>query len=230
MIRIAIIIKLEQDREQIKKLLSSEDDFQIINMGTNGYDALRAADTHPDIIMMNLQMPFVNGPELAPMLKRRSPSTALIVISSLNDEDESGWAFKVGISGYLLKEVDMDKLTASIRIVSNGGCYISTPIAAKILRHYSALAEISEPEGFTNNPRLPQFSPTELRIIDGIAKGFSDEEIAEILNVVSGTVRNSLAAAKRKTGLKNRTQMVLCALMFGLIKFSQIQEHILSLL
>jgi DNA-binding NarL/FixJ family response regulator len=228
MIRIVVIVKLKQERKKTIALLVSQDNFQIITTGKDGYDALRAAECQPDIIIMDMCLPDIDGPLLAPMIKRKSPSTAIIAISAPKDENLAGWALKRGISGYILKDTDMDNLAASVKIVSDGGWYISPPIILKMINHYSLLAEISDSTRGSVSP--PDFSPIECQIIDGIACGFSDEEIAEDLGISVGTLRNYLAAAKRKTGLRNRTQMVLYALMCGLIKFSHIQKEILDLL
>ncbi|MDR0316264.1 MAG: response regulator transcription factor [Treponema sp.] len=229
MTKIAIISKSKQDWQTMFRILVSQEDFDIFFAGVDGYEALKSATVlHPDIIIMDFQMGCIDGPSLAPMLKRRSPSTALIVMGSLEEEDRITKSVRDEISGYLLKELDMDKLIAAVRIVSSGGCYFSAPIAHKLFRCYSTLDRISPPATAANDLVLPGFSPVEQEIVEGIARGHSDTEIADHLHISSGTVRNCLSTVKRKTGLRNRTQMVLYALMFGWIRPGKIEKQILK--
>ncbi|MDR2478032.1 MAG: response regulator transcription factor [Treponema sp.] len=235
MVRIVIVTRLEHDRKTIMALLSSQHDFTILHAGTDGYDALISAGVLlPDIIIMDMCLDDIDGPDLALLIKRRSPSTSFIVVSPV--DKDVGRALRAGISGYLLKQRKSEELTASIRCVIHGGYYISAPIIKRVFGGPFTLNKYGKPVHHsplsTNRAKAPppKFSRTECRIIGGIAEGRSDKEIAEELKIQPGSIRNSLAAVRRRTGLRNRTQMVLYALMFGLIKFSYVQEHLMELL
>ena len=129
MIQIAIISEREQDQKTICALLSSQEDFIIAGIGSSGYDALKyTADLHPDIIIMDLWMSDIYGTDLAPIIKRKSPMTGLIALSFADNPGLVNQALRAGISGFLLKQSDMDKLPAAVRTVFYGGYYFSTPV------------------------------------------------------------------------------------------------------
>ena len=228
MINIAIICKEKEEQKLFFGLLSGQNDFQIVYTGRDGYDALSmAAPLKPNVVIMDLRLPDIEGPDLAPILKRKSPSTALMVFSSSDEKELVGKSMKAGISAYLLKEADMNILTDLIRIVSFGGCYISAPIITRIFNTVN-LDSISgsdkEAAAFqAGHDRITQkFTSTERCIIILLAQGFSDREIARELNLAQGTVRNCLSKIRQKTGMKSRTQIVIYALMYGLINFNQL--------
>jgi DNA-binding NarL/FixJ family response regulator len=228
MISIVIIFEQKEDREAIINVLSTQADFEIAGTGKDGYDALKTAmDLQPDVVIMDMRMTGISAPELAPMIKRKSPGTALIVLCSARDEHLVNKAIKAGISGYLLKETDMYNLAELVRIIFYGGCYISTPIIYRIFSAISGLEElpgsVEDFSTFQNEKEriFREFSPTERRIFSLLAQGYSDQEIADELNISQGTVRNSLSAARRKTGLRSRTHMVIYALIYGLISLDK---------
>jgi two-component system NarL family response regulator len=228
LIKIAVISEEEQDRCKIHTILAPHKDFQIAGIGKDGYDALKTVEyLRPDIVIIDHRINNMDGAELAPIIKRRSPSTAVIV---LGHEDEILWinrALNAGISGYLLKQVDLDKLAASIRTVFNGGCYISAPI---LNRAFNTLSQLGKSPFLryhffpaVDNSSGPDccLSAIERRILTFIALGYSDKETANCLKLKPGTVRNYLSLAMQKTGLKRRTHTVVYALKHGLIDINQ---------
>ena len=118
MISISIAGREECDRKVIADLLAGHDDFHIASIGKDGYDALRSAQMYrPDIIITDSDMSDINSVELAPIIKRHSPSTKLIALYSQAEDGALGKALRAGISGYLLKQEDFDNLTSSVRSV-----------------------------------------------------------------------------------------------------------------
>jgi two-component system nitrate/nitrite response regulator NarL len=233
MIRIVIVSETEQEQKIIFNQLSSMEDFFIAAVGKDGYDALTAAaKQQPDIIIMDMRLPDIDGLELAAIIKRRYPAIALIALGLREDGGYIGRAIQAGISGCLLKTRDIDKLANSVRTVFHGGYYINAAIVSRAVRtfldkdHFGPIAVPASDSG--KNVILPKFSAMERRIITGIAQGQSDKEIADDLHIAAGTVRNQLAVAKNKTGLCNRIQIAICALIFGLINFTQIKNAILE--
>jgi DNA-binding NarL/FixJ family response regulator len=214
MIRIVIICEQEQDRQTIRTLLSSQEDFQIDGIGNSGYDALKyAADLQPDIIIMDLRMTDACAADLAPIIKRRYPITRFITLS----QNETSWvnALRAGISGFLLKQLDMDNLTAAVRIVYYGGYYFSDPLIKQVRMVFPATAKaVRHPRAYS---ALSNTSPAERKIINYLASGYSDKEIADDLHIAAGTIRNNMAALIHKAGLKNRIHVVIYAFLCGLI-------------
>jgi DNA-binding NarL/FixJ family response regulator len=217
----------------MRSVLAPEKDFHIVYCGKGGYDALTAAAKQQlDIIIMDTRLPDMDALELAAMLKRRYPAVALIALGLREDGAYIGRVIQAGISGYLLKNRDNDKLVNAIMTVFHGGYFFNAAIISQAVRiildkeRFGPAAVSSFESGRNSMP--PQFSSMERRIITGIARGQSDKEIADDLHIAAGTVRNQLAVAKSKTGLRNRTAIAICALIFGLINFTQIKNAILE--
>ncbi|GHV95025.1 DNA-binding response regulator [Spirochaetia bacterium] len=229
MINVVAICSKNEDQEQISNLLSAHEDFQIAGVGKDGYDALQTAEKlKPNVVVMDLLLPDIDGFELAPIIKRKSPNTGLVVLSSLNENHYAGRAIKAGIAGYLLKPADMGKLAASIKIVFSGSYYISAPIidrvfcAISFLRYFPGQNEELANCWFNYKINHQAFSSAERGIITLMTQGLTDDEIADDLHLSPGTLRNYLSAIKRKMGVKTRIQIVIYALKYGLVNFNQI--------
>ena len=231
MITITVISGHEHDRQAIAAILAEHDDFHIAGIGVDGYDALKSARTQqPDIIIMDFSMKDSNCTDLAPIIKRNSPSTALIVLYSHDERIVVSKALMAGVSGCLLKQGGINHLPSSVRCVYNGGLYLSQPIRNQVLQR---LREPKSTKPKLNEPRLIEpekntmwkylcsaghrigenfFTFTEMRIFFGITLGFTDGEIAKDLNISTGSLRNCITRIKEKTRLRNRTQMTIFAL------------------
>ena len=224
MIQISIICKEEQELKQIIALLSAQEDFIIVSTGHSGFDALKSIDYfHPDIIIMDFLMNDINGTELAPIIRQKSPATKLIMLSLFDDTNRIMQAIVAGISGYLLKQHDMDKLINAVRIVLFDGYYVSKPVETHV---YNYPAEIDSKSDISITPwiyltkikRPFDISKTGIKILALMIKGYTDKEIAEELCIAPGTIRNCLFDIKRKTGQKNRVQIVINLLAQGMIE------------
>lgn len=224
MINIAIASKFGDDRKTITALLAKQEDFRIISIGEDSYDALLSAITnHPDIIIMDFSMEGVDGSELASLIRRKSPSTALIVLCSHVELSFITKALKAGISGCLIRHEGYDNLASSVRSVFYGGLYISQSARDLALNHFIA-AEAALPEA--DLVRYP-LSPTVQGILYGITRGHTDREIAKNLNINIGSLRNCVNKIKKKTGLRNRAQIIIFALHAGIITIEQIRNFFL---
>jgi len=222
MINITIVSKYEDDLKTIITLLAEQEDFHITNTGKDGYDALKSAMTQrPDIIIMDFSMEDIDSPDLAPIIKRNSPSTALIVLCSHDERDIIAKVFNAGISGYLLRQDGFDNLASSIRSVFYGGLYISKSVKNHAPHYFSAPIGV-----FMTGSGISRFSftPTEQSILYGITRGCTDREIAKNLNINIGSLRNCVTRIKKKTGLHNRTQIIIYALFTGIINAGKIRE------
>lgn len=216
---INIATAINHYRETVMALLSEQDDFHIIGTGKDGYDAIKLAMIHqPNIMILDFNMEDITGPDLAPILKRKAPSTALIVLYSPDEENAATQALKAGISGCLLRDDILTHLAPSIRSVFYGGLYISDPARDWVL-HYSG-NDIQ-----TNIHSSPVcFTSTEQQIFYGIICGYTDKEIAKNLNMSNGSLRNCVSHVKKKTGLQNRTQITTYALLTGIINIDKILD------
>jgi DNA-binding NarL/FixJ family response regulator len=216
MISITIISKYEEDRKIMNVMLSKQDDFRIVSVGIDAYDALESAKTQrPDIIIMDFRMQDIESPDLVPIIKRNSPSTSFIVLCSQDEQNDVDKALKAGISGCLSRQGDFAYLASSVRSVFYGGLYISETVKDHTLHYFPIAKTGGNPENLHISQTL--FSPTELCIFDGIMHGQTDKEIARKLNICTGSLRNCISRVKHKTGLQNRTQITVHALLDGII-------------
>jgi len=222
MINIGIIIRYGKDRESIVKILTEQDDFKITCIGEDGYDFLNSVKIqHPDIIIMDYSMNNMEIFNLAPIIKCYSPSTAIIVLYSPNECEAVKIAIRTGVSGCFQRQEKYENIASSIRCVYNGDMYFSGLIKNTLQNNFYPLN--------TEKNQLFQydFSATELNILNGIALGRSDKEIAGKLNITQGSVRNSICKAVHKIGLKNRNLLPVYALFAGLINPEKVKEQFL---
>jgi two-component system response regulator DegU len=224
MIKIVVIDEQKRDLEQITSILSAQKEFSIAGSGKDGYDALRlSAQVRPDVIIMTLEKHNGEGPELVPLIKRKSPAAGVIFLSRLDDNEHIVKALSSGALGYLLKQSDMDKLAISVQTVYNGGSFISPLIITRIFGtlleqsryRNTGLAVSRPPQRLKGIP--VSITRKELQIMSFVAQGRSTKEIAEKLQLQQGTVRNYLSSAMRKAKLANRSQVVAYAIINGLI-------------
>jgi len=232
MITIAIASKHQDDRAAITALLKEQEDFRVISIGSDGYDALKSATTQrPDIIIMDFRMKDTDSLAIAPIIRRESPSTALIVLCSHDEQNTVAKSLKAGISGCLLRQDGFNNLVPSIRSVLYGGWYISKSARDLVLNYFPPPTDVFSAEAFPADmdispPSLPSFSPTETGIFYGIIHGHTDREIAKNLNINIGSLRNCVSRIKKETGLRNRVQITIYALLAGILHIGNDYRHI----
>ncbi|MCL2209802.1 MAG: response regulator transcription factor [Treponema sp.] len=216
-ISILVLSRHDEDRAKIITALSDQNDIIIAGVEKDEACAvIRAEHIKPDVLILNTYLPGITGHEIAPMIRRRSPSTSIIMICDNDEEKFAGLALKAGISGFLLKDTDTDKLIPVIKIIINGGCYISSSITHKV---FSAVVSGKFSETRKHNI---SYSAAERRILTYMAQGYTDDEIAIYLNCSAGTVKNNVNAIKHRTQFRNRIQMAIFSLIYGLISL----EHL----
>jgi DNA-binding NarL/FixJ family response regulator len=223
MISITIASKHKDDRKTINTLLAGQDDFKIASAGADGFHAVRSSMTlKPDIIIMDYIMEDINGPDIAPIIKRNSPSTALIALCPDKECGVVDRALKAGISGFLLWRKDLESLVSAVRSVFYGGLYISEAAKSLLSAKFGLMSTAA-------HPHRHLLTVTEYNIFNGIISGQTDKEIAEDLNMSLGALRNSVNKVKKKTGLHNRTQITVYALLSGIINLAKVRENILNM-
>jgi DNA-binding NarL/FixJ family response regulator len=233
MIKVCIIDKSEFEQHKVQSMLTSQRDFEILGFGKDGYEALRiVVSGQPDVAILDIWLDYIDGIELIPLLKTRSPKTAVILLTASDDEDHICKAIANEVSAYVLKNNDKDFLCGIVRTVYYGGCFIDAKIMAKALPILSPLirnrntyvAGKSQSTDLRNHtfqnttqPMLPGISAMELRIVRLVATGHSTKKIAEKLNITEGTTRNYISAIMQKIGLQNRHQLMLFGIKHKLV-------------
>jgi DNA-binding NarL/FixJ family response regulator len=211
-----------EDFQCILNSLSRKKDLNIIGVENDETNTIiKSERLKPNVLILDLLQSAIDGAELAPIIHRRSPDTAIIMICDKDENEYAGKALRAGILGYLLRNEDMNKILPVVKIVSLGGYFISASITAKAINAITLINQF--PGQFSKiKEKYPVFSSTERNIIEYIAKGFSDDEIACYLHLSTGTIRNYMVAIKHKTKMKNRVQTVIFSLVNGLISLEQL--------
>ena len=241
MIGTVIINPQKHDREKIASLLSSDGEIKVLAHGKDGYDALKlVASLKPGIAIMDNHLEFINGEGIPPLVRARSPSTAVVIVVSRISDYQLYRAASNEVSGIVSKETDLDKLPEILKSISKGNGFISPALAPRVLHLLSSFNSKGNPKGSetfgmpgktlvkaTENAELqlllgedPEeyLSKTELRILTQVGEGFTSGEIAGNLGLAVGTVRNCISSVMRKMGLNNRAQMVRYAFSCGLVR------------
>jgi DNA-binding NarL/FixJ family response regulator len=226
----SILVTARNDNElnNILTAISAQDDLRIVGVENDETGTIiKSERLKPDVLIMDLQPPGMDGSDLVPIIHRRSPSTAIIMMCDRDENDYATKAFRAGISGFMLRETDINRLIPAVKIVILGGLYVSPSIILRALGSFAISSQfpgqvIELNRQFGYEEKLYFYTPTERGIILGIAKGYTDDEIANNLNLSTGTIKNNITVIKRKTKMKTRTQIVLFSIATGLIKLEQL--------
>jgi len=222
MITTVIIDKQKEMRDKIASILSAQKGFKIIAQGKNGYDALRLVSSlKPDIAILDNRLEDIHGEEIPPLLRARSPSTAVVILTTKINDFQLYRAVRNEAAGLIHKETDVDSLPWILKCISNGGCFISPSLAAKVLHLFASHAPLKNVKEKVPPHEDPTgyLSKTELQILIRMVEGNSSNEIAQSLHLTAGTVRNCISSVMHKTGLHTRPQLARYALKYGLVPF-----------
>jgi len=220
-INILIVDDQRLMREGLKTILSLEEDFEITDLAENGSDALdKIKTTEPDVILMDIRMPIMNGVECTAAVKARYPKIKVLVLTTFDDDEYIFDALKNGAEGYLLKDLPSEKLISSIRDVHLGNSIMQPEIAAKIVSHIRKPDEQESKKEIckSDNQPIEELTSREKDILKYIAKGQSNREIAATLFISEGTVKNYISSIYDKLGINERSKIIIYAMQNGYTK------------
>lgn len=210
MIKILIADDQELIRESLKIILSTNNEFEVIDTVGSGKEVVESIRRHiPDIILMDVRMPDMDGVQCTKFVKEVYPEIKVIVLTTFDDDEYIFSALKYGASGYLLKGVSLDELTSAIKTVLQGGAIFNPNVASKVTKTFSEMAKNNIVAERIHDEDLPNLSDTEWKIIQQVSQGLSNKEIAEILKFTEGTIRNYLSVILDKLQLRDRTQLAI---------------------
>lgn len=196
-------------REGLRTLIGTEPGMEVVGEARDGYEALNKVDLlNPDVILLDMVMPNKDGLSAITAIKDRRPDAHILVLTSFADDDKVFPAIKAGALGYLLKNSSPQRLLKAIRDVHNGEPSMSPAIAKKLM------FEMQRPNNL--KPTVDPLTERELEVLRLIAKGLTNQEIANKLCIGEGTVRTHVSNILAKLHLANRTQAALYALREGL--------------
>jgi DNA-binding NarL/FixJ family response regulator len=211
-IRLLIVDDQALFREGLRTLLSVQPGLEVVGEAGNGEEALsRAAAVRPDVVLMDLQMPVMDGAAATRLLKTRQPAAQVIVLTTFDDDENVFEGLRAGAVGYLLKDTPSAKLVKAIRLAARGESFLEPSVAAKVVSEFARLSP--RPADALAEP----LSERELEVLRLAAGGASNREIAAALVIAEGTVKNHLTSILSKLDASDRTEAAVKAKELGLI-------------
>jgi len=211
----------------VRWAITAEPDIDVVAEATDGDEALKLAEKlAPDVVLSDVNIPGPDGVELTRSLKSLLPGTGVILMTAYDDEEQLFDAIRVGASAYFLKDLGPHELMDGIRRVSRGEYLINENVLSKPMVASRVLREFSD-IGSNDKEIEPLFIPLsnrEIEVLEQIAKGNSNKEIARALKISDQTVKNHITSILRKLAVNDRTQAVVYAIRHGWIKMEELPE------
>ena len=202
--------------EGLRTIINDDPDLHVVGTAHNGKEALEAIpELLPDLILMDLKMPEMNGVLATRKIKEKYPEIFVLILTTYDDDEWIFDAIRSGAEGYLLKDTPPGDLIKSIKGTIKGMSFIDPQVAGKILAEYSKNIGIKQP------PSHYTFTERERDILTLLSQGLSNTEIAEKLFLAEGTVRNYTSVLLKKLGVGDRTQAAILAIRYGLVNNNQ---------
>lgn len=221
---IVIIDDHQLFREGVKRILDFESSFDVVAEGDDGSEAMGLIEEYkPDVVIMDINMPQINGVEATRMLIEKYPDTKVIILSIHDDENYVTHALKTGAQGYLLKEMDADALVEAVKVVADGGSYLHPKVTHNLVQEYRRLA--AEENSGTEMMHAPEIrrplhllTRRECEVLQLLADGKSNRGIGETLYISEKTVKNHVSNILQKMNVNDRTQAVVLAIKNGWVE------------
>jgi DNA-binding NarL/FixJ family response regulator len=198
-------------RDGVRALLQSVADLEVVGEAVNGEEAVaKAGDLRPDVILMDLQMPGLNGVEATRRILQAQPQTGVIVVTMFEDTDSVLAAMRAGARGYILKDADEEELMRSIRAVASGEALFGPAVAQRLLKYIADVTPRASQIAF------PELTDREREVLALIAQGLSNQEIAERMGLSLKTARNHVSNILAKLQVADRAEAIARARAAGL--------------
>lgn len=216
-LRVLIADDHELFRRGLRMVLDDEPDLEVVAEAGDGREAVDLArDQVPDVVVMDVRMPSVSGIEAAGLIKADQPGIRILMLTISDEEDDLFEAVKAGANGYLLKEISIDEIAAAVRSVHAGQSLITPSMASKLLTEFADLVRKEQP--VPQDVPAPRLTPREVEVLQEVAKGLSNRDIAESLSIAENTVKNHIRNILEKLHLHSRMQAVLYAVRQNLVE------------
>jgi DNA-binding NarL/FixJ family response regulator len=213
-IRVLVADDQAMVRAGFAALLAAQPDLEIVGQAENGADAVElAAATAPDVVLMDVRMPVLDGIAATRRILARMPGTRVVVLTTFDVDDYVLDAIRAGASGFLLKDAPPDDLVAAVRIVARGDALLAPSVTRRLIERL-AVRPASRPASPSAFPELTQ---REREVLVEVAKGRSNQEIAAALVIAEQTVKTHVSRVLGKLGLRDRAQAVVAAYESGLV-------------
>jgi DNA-binding NarL/FixJ family response regulator len=213
-IKVLVVEDQPQLLKNVVKLLSAFPQVQVIGTAMDGETALVEAERlKPQVVLLDLELPGMNGIEVTARLKPRMPETEVLILTTFDDEQKVYEAIQAGASGYLVKRVSADKIVQGIQEVWAGGTVLEAQIARRFWNYFQSVQAKGAPP---SNPW--NLNELEMELLRYVAKGLSNSEVGRVMNLERRTVRTHLGHIYRKMGVNTHVEAVVLALKSGLFQ------------
>ena len=211
MIRVCLVEDQTLVRQGIQTLLDLVDDIDVIAEAKDGEEALRIIpQVKPDVVLLDMYLPKRNGLEVLRELKQSQSLPPTLILTTFDEDKFVIGGLQAGAKGYLLKDVSLDQLTGAIRTLAGGGTLVHPSMTQRLLENLDRI-RCDFPSMETPEP----LSGREVEILRLVARGYNNREIADVLAIAEGTVKNYVSSILSKMGVRDRTRAVLKALESG---------------
>lgn len=226
-IKVALIDDHKLFREGVKRILSFEPSFEVVAEAGDGKEANRLVETYePDILLMDINMPVINGIEATHNVMKMNVKTKVIILSIHDDEELVRDALQSGAQGYLLKEIDTESLLEAIKVVYEGGSYLHPKVTHNLVEEYRKLVEEQKIQNGLSQIEyrkpLHLLTRRECQVLQLLSEGQSNRIIAESLVISEKTVKNHVSNILQKMKVNDRTQAVVMAIKNGWVEIQNI--------
>jgi DNA-binding NarL/FixJ family response regulator len=222
--RLVIVDDHELARESLQNMLSDEPDIEIVGEAANGRQALLLCSRlKPDLILMDVRMPEMDGLAATKEVKQRYPQTSVMMLTMHENPDYLFEALKVGAAGYVLKDAPQEEIIEAVRRVRNGESPMDSALAARLLRRLASEGEMRRVNRASREAAddVEPLTPRELEVLALMKLGRTNRQIAEDLVISLGTAKNHVEHIIAKLGVSDRTQAVVKALELGILGFTE---------
>jgi DNA-binding NarL/FixJ family response regulator len=208
-VRVLLVDDQALFREALATLLEVRSEIDVVGEAGDGATALeRAAALRPDVVLMDLHMPVLDGIAATKRLRVEHPAVRVLALTTFDDDEDVFAALRAGAVGYLLKDVSSDRLVEALLAAARGESVLQPSVAAKVVARFAALPDDVPPRA---QPLVVPLSDRELDVLRRLAEGESNREIASALFLAEGTVKNHVTNVLAKLGARDRTQAALRA-------------------
>lgn len=208
-------------RDGLATILGMCEGVTVVGTASNGVDALRqVAETTPDVVLMDLDMPVMNGADATRLLREHHPAVGVVVLTTYAEDEWMFEALEAGAQGFLTKDASAEQVVHAIGVVASGSAALDSDVQARLLARFRrgerlGLAAAATPEGI-GDPQGHDLTPREVEVVTRIAGGLSNAEIAGVLIVTEATIKTHINHIFAKTGVRNRAELVTYAYETGL--------------
>jgi DNA-binding NarL/FixJ family response regulator len=210
-IRVLVVDDQSMVRAGFRLLLADEPDIEVVAEASNGLEAVaHAARLHPDVILMDIRMPELDGLEATRRILGTDTTARVLILTTFDLDDYVFEALRAGASGFVLKDDPPEQLLAAVRTVSSGEALLSPAVTRRVIRHFTSARHQAPPPG------VAELTSRELEVFELITRGLSNAEIGEQLFISDTTVKTHVTRMLQKLGLRDRAQAIVLAYQTGL--------------